>query len=78
MNCDYNLTHEELLDEIKQVQQHWAVLNSRLNWSDDKRTIEQISYEMLANEKRYDYLLKLAKEQNLRTSEIVLREGAEW
>ena len=78
MNCDYDLTPEELLGEIKQVKQDWTVLNSRLNWSSDKRSIEQISYEMLANEKRYDYLLKLAKEKNLHTTEITLREGAEW
>ena len=67
MNCDYNLAGAELLQEIKAVREHWEMLNARLNWSNDVRAIEQLSYEMLADERRYEYLLKLAKETRLHT-----------
>ena len=75
MNCDYDLAGNELLREIKAVQSHWEMLNSRLNWCNDERAIEQLSYEMLADERRYEYLLKRAKETHLRSQSVLGQEG---
>ena len=75
MNLDYDLNAEELVQEIKEVRNHWELLNQSLNWLQDGRSIEQISYEMLADERRYGYLLQLAKEKHIHAPIMIREEG---
>ena len=65
MRYSYQMSNEQIINEINEVRAHWNGLNCRLNEVADKRVIEQLIYEMLADEKRYSYLLELAKANDL-------------
>ena len=73
MRYSYQMSNEQILAEIQEVRAHWQGLNCRLNEVADKRVIEQLIYEMLADEKRYSYLLELAKANDLHGSMTIIR-----
>lgn len=63
----------ELLDEVNEAKFHWQCLHNLFNEASDPRVVEHIIHQIIATEKRYGYLLQLAKEQNIRCSEIDIR-----
>ena len=72
MDASYGV-NGDLLTAVQQAKTQWQLLHTQLNEANDSRVVEQIIYQMIAAEKRYDYLLQLAKEQHLHTSHIDLR-----
>lgn len=73
MRYSYQMSNEQIIREINEVREHWQGLNCRLNEVADKRVIEQLIYEMLADEKRYSYLLEMAKANDLHAMMPIIR-----
>lgn len=73
MRYSYQMNADEVIREIKEVREHWDSLNCRLNEVCDNRLIEQLIYEMIADERRYNYLLAIAKELNVHDNGIIIR-----
>ena len=73
MRYSYQMSDEQILAEIQEVRAHWQGLNCRLNEVSYPRVIEQLIYEMLADEKRYSYLLEMAKANDLHGSMPIIR-----
>jgi len=73
MRYNYNMSAQEVIEEIRTVREHWEMLNCRLNEICDERIIEQVIYEMIADERRYGYLLELAREMNVHDNTVIVR-----
>lgn len=73
MRYNYQISADEVVKEIKEVREHWNSLNCRLNEVSDNRLIEQLIYEMIADERRYNYLLAIAKELNVHDTGVIVR-----
>lgn len=63
----------ELLEQVQEAKAKWQGLQSVLNEVSDPRAMEQVIHQLIAAEKRYDYLLQLIKEADLRNDTIELR-----
>ncbi len=56
---------EKLLSNIQNIQAQLAMAHSGFAYATDEDLIDSYSYEILALHKKYEYLLKCAKEQGL-------------
>lgn len=64
---------DELLQSIQQAKNEWRNFYLLLDEVSDPRVLEHVIHQILASEKRYNYLLQLAKEEALHNYEIDLR-----
>lgn len=62
-----------LLDEVNEAKVQWQCLYNVFNEVSDPRVVEHIIHQIIATEKRYGYLLQLAKEQDIRSGVIDIR-----
>ncbi len=56
---------EKLLSHIQNIQAQLALAHAGFSYATDEDLIDSYSYEILALHKKYEYLLKCAKEQGL-------------
>jgi hypothetical protein len=54
-----------ILKEVRQAQMEWVVAIDRFNWITDPDLIDHAVFAMDAAEKRYTYLLRLAKKMRI-------------
>jgi len=57
---------EEFQKELKEIKKKLTFAYSRLNMESDDDLIESCIYEILSNEKRYDYIIKKLKAKEVR------------
>lgn len=61
----FTAEHEELFHEIRQAHKHWLDAQNHLDWIDGcSEEIDYAIFAMAAAEKKYDVLLKRAKQLN--------------
>ena len=63
----------DLLQEINETKQEWLNMQNIYNEVQDPRLIDAMIYRMNAVERKYEYLLQLAKTENLVNREIMVR-----
>ena len=65
--------NEDLLKQVEEAKTQWQSLQTVLNEVSDPRATEQVIHQLIAAEKRYDYLLQLVKEAQMHIYTIELR-----
>lgn len=63
----------DLLQEIEEAKQQWKNMQNIYNELQDPGLIESVIYQMIATERKYEYLLRLAKAEHLSCEEISFR-----
>lgn len=56
----------ELIEDIKTARKEWVVSTMEFENASDKEIIDYYTYKIKANEVRYQYYLKLAKEKGVK------------
>ena len=64
---------DNLLAEIMEAKDQWQSLQQLYGEVSDPRVVEHVIHQIIATEKRYGYLLQLAKEQHLHCGDIEIR-----
>lgn len=63
----------DLLQEIDQALDQWQNMQTIYNEVNDPLLVETVIHQLIAAERRYDYLLRLAKAEDLYSDKIPLR-----
>lgn len=63
----------DLLQEIKETKQEWQNMQKIYNELQDPGLIDAVIYQLNAAERKYEYLLRLAKSQQLVNKEFIVR-----
>lgn len=63
----------DLLQEIQETKQEWQNMQQVYNELQDPGLIEAVIYRLNAAERKYEYLLQLAKNRKVVNKEIVVR-----
>lgn len=63
----------DLLQEINETKQEWLNMQNVYNELQDPGLIDAVIYRMNAAERKYEYLLQLAKAEKLVNKEIMVR-----
>lgn len=63
---------QKLLDEVKEARQELECIQSYFNWVCDPDLVEYAIYQERAIKLKYSYLVKLAKEKNIKSLNFTL------
>jgi len=69
-NDEYN----ELIESIKNARRDWICASSNFNHANDKETVDYYTYMMKACQIRYEYLIKKAKENQIKGFHIEMAD----
>lgn len=69
-NNEYN----ELIESIKNARRDWICASSNFNYANDKETVDYYTYMMKACQIRYEYLIKKAKENEIKGCKIEMAD----
>ncbi|HEY9059949.1 MAG TPA: DUF2508 family protein [Pseudobacteroides sp.] len=69
-NDEYN----ELIESIKNARRDWICASSNFNYANDKETVDYYTYMMKACQIRYEYLIKKAKENEIKGFKIEMAD----
>lgn len=69
-NNEYN----ELIESIKNARRDWICASSNFNYANDKETVDYYTYMMKACQIRYEYLIKKAKENEIKGFQIEMAD----
>lgn len=63
----------DLILELEQAKTQWKNMQSVYNEVSDPALIDTVIYQVMAAERRYEYLLRMAKSESLTCENIPLR-----
>jgi hypothetical protein len=69
-NNEYN----ELIESIKNARRDWICASSNFNYANEKETVDYYTYMMKACQIRYEYLIKKAKENEIKGLQIEMAD----
>jgi hypothetical protein len=69
-NNEYN----ELIESIKNARRDWICASSNFNYANEKETVDYYTYMMKACQIRYEYLIKKAKENEIKGFQIEMAD----
>jgi len=69
-NNEYN----ELIESIKNARRDWICASSNFNYANEKETVDYYTYMMKACQIRYEYLIKKAKENQIKEFHIEMAD----
>nr|WP_082225158.1 DUF2508 family protein [Pseudobacteroides cellulosolvens] len=62
------------MESIKNARRDWICASSNFNYADDKETVDYYTYMMKACQIRYEYLIKKAKENEIKGLQIEMAD----